>query len=275
MASLTYVDAFSDGPFTGNPAAVCLLGEGADAAWMQNVAAELNLAETAFLVRRPDRDFDLRWFAPAVEVDLCGHATLASAHVLWETGTLDASSPARFHTRSGLLTASKAGDWIELDFPSTPALTVDPPPGLLDAMGVTARYVGRSPFDYLIEVADEASVRAAAPDFTKLKKISTRGVMITAPSGDSKYDFVSRFFAPGAGIDEDPATGSAHCCLAPYWQAKLRKNEFLAGQLSARGATIKVAVAGDRIKLAGKAVTMMRGQLTQQSAIGDKQPAIR
>src|SRR5688500_6033632 len=261
MASLTYVDAFSDGPFTGNPAAVCLLGEAADAAWMQNVAAELNLAETAFLVRRPDRDFDLRWFAPAVEVDLCGHATLASAHVLWETGTVDPSSPARFHTRSGLLTASRAGDWIELDFPATPAVTADPPPGLLEATGVTAKYVGRSPFDYLIEVADEAAVRTATPDAAKLKKISTRGVMITAPSADPKYDFVSRFFAPGAGIDEDPATGSAHCCLAPFWQSKLGKKKFLARQLSARGATIKVAVAGDRVKLAGQAVTMMRGEL--------------
>ena len=261
MASLTYVDAFSDGPFTGNPAAVCLLGDSADAGWMQQVAAELNLAETAFLVRRPDQDFDLRWFAPAVEVDLCGHATLASAHVLWETGTLTPAAAARFHTRSGLLTATRAGDWIELDFPSTPAVAADPPPGLLEAIGVTARHVGRSPFDYLIEVADEATVRAAAPDFTKLRKISTRGVMVTARSADPKYDFVSRFFAPGAGIDEDPATGSAHCCLAPFWQSKLGKKEFLARQLSARGATIKVAVAGDRIALAGKALTMMRGEL--------------
>src|SRR5687768_8912318 len=144
MASLTYVDAFSDGPFTGNPAAVCLLADAADASWMQNVAAELNLAETAFVVRRPDRDFDLRWFAPAAEVDLCGHATLASAHVLWETATLDAATPARFHTRSGLLTAAQAEDWIELDFPSTPAVAAAPPPGLIEAMGVTAKYVGRS-----------------------------------------------------------------------------------------------------------------------------------
>jgi predicted PhzF superfamily epimerase YddE/YHI9 len=263
MTALTYVDAFADRPFTGNPAGVCLLGGAADAAWMQNVAAELNLAETAFLVRRPDRDFDLRWFAPAVEVDLCGHATLASAHVLWETGALDPSSPARFHTRSGLLTASKTADWIELDFPSTPPVTVEPPPGLLDAMGVSARYVGRSPFDYLIEVDDEATVRAATPDFTKLKQISTRGVMITARSDDSKYDFVSRFFAPGAGIDEDPATGSAHCCLAPFWHGRLGKTAFVARQLSRRGATLKVAVAGDRITLAGQAVTMMRGELTQ------------
>ena len=273
MASLTYVDAFSDGPFTGNPAAVCLLREQAEASWMQHVAAELNLAETAFVVRRPDRDFDLRWFAPAAEVDLCGHATLASAHVLWETGTLDAATPARFHTRSGLLTAAQAEDWIELDFPSTPAVAAAPPSGLIEAMGVTAKYVGRSRFDYLIEVADEAAVRAAAPDFTQLRKISTRGVMITAASADPKYDFVSRFFAPGAGIDEDPATGSAHCCLAPFWQGRLGKNTFVARQLSRRGATIKVGVAGDRITLAGKALTMMRGELAQ-SAISNPQSAI-
>jgi PhzF family phenazine biosynthesis protein len=276
MVSLTYVDAFSDGPFTGNPAAVCLLRDAAEASWMQRVAAELNLAETAFVVRRPDQDFDLRWFAPAVEVDLCGHATLASAHVLWETGTLQRSQTARFHTRSGLLTATMAGDWIELDFPSTPPKIVEAPVGLLEAVGVTARAVGRSPFDYLIEVADEATVAAAAPDFAKLKQISTRGVMVTARSANPDYDFVSRFFAPGAGIDEDPATGSAHCCLAPFWQGRLGKNAFVARQLSRRGATIKVAVAGDRIKLAGQAVTMVRGELAesairhQQSAISDQ-----
>ncbi len=271
--SLTYVDAFSDGPFTGNPAAVCLLRDAAAASWMQQVAAELNLAETAFVVRRPDRDFDLRWFAPAVEVDLCGHATLASAHVLWDTGTLERSQIARFHTRSGLLTAVNVGDWIELDFPSTPATAVEPPPGLLEAVGVQARAVGRSPFDYLIEVADEATVAAAAPDFTKLKQISTRGVMITARSSHHDYDFVSRFFAPGAGIDEDPATGSAHCCLAPFWQERLGKDAFIARQLSRRGATIKVAVAGARIKLAGQAVTMMRGELTE-SAVSHRPSAV-
>lgn len=261
MTPVTYVDAFSNGPFTGNQAAVCVLNAGADAGWMQQVAAELNLAETAFVLRRPDTDFDLRWFTPAVEVELCGHATLASAHVLWESGVLNSTATARFHTRSGALTAVRDGDWIELDFPSTPPAAAAAPDGLLEALGVDALFIGRSPFDYLIEVADEAAVRAAAPDFTRLKKISTRGVMVTARSSDPQFDFVSRFFAPGAGIDEDPATGSAHCCLAPFWAERFGRPSFVARQLSARGATIKVAVAGDRIKLSGRATTMMTGQL--------------
>ncbi len=262
MAAVTYVDAFSNGPFTGNPAAVCVLSEAADAGWMQNVAAELNLAETAFVQRRGATDFGLRWFAPVVEVDLCGHATLATAHVLWESGTLAPGDTARFHTRSGVLTARRDGDWIELDFPSTPAAPAEAPQGLLDALGVTPVYVGRSPFDYLIEVADEAAVKSAAPDFARLKSIATRGVMITARSSDPQYHFVSRFFAPGAGIDEDPATGSAHCCLAPYWAGKLGTETFVARQLSSRGAILKLAIDGDRIKLSGKALTMMRGELT-------------
>lgn len=262
MASLTYVDAFADRPFSGNPAAVCLLPQAGEAPWMQRVAAELNLAETAFVVRRPDQAFDLRWFAPAAEVDLCGHATLASAHVLWESGTLDPQAPARFHTRSGLLTAVKSGDWIELDFPVTPAAPVAPPPGLIASLGVSPSFVGRSRFDYLIEVDDERVVSQAKPDFEKLRGVSTRGVMITARSAAPKYDFVSRFFAPAVGINEDPATGSAHCCLAPFWQARLGKTTFLARQLSSRGATIKVRLEGDRVKLAGQAVTMMKGEFT-------------
>jgi PhzF family phenazine biosynthesis protein len=262
MAAVTYVDAFANGPFTGNQAAVCVLRGGADASWMQRVAAEFNLAETAFVTRRPDADFDLRWFTPAVEVDLCGHATLASAHVLWESGALGGGEMARFHTRSGLLTATRDGDWIDLDFPSTPPAPADAPAGLLEAMGLSALQVGRSPFDYLLEVADEAAVQSASPDFLRLKQISTRGVIVTARSADPQFDFVSRFFAPGAGIDEDPATGSAHCCLAPFWAAKLGKSTFVARQLSSRGAIIKVAVSGDRVKLSGQAVTMMRGELT-------------
>jgi PhzF family phenazine biosynthesis protein len=262
MPSMTYVDAFADGPFTGNPAAVCLLPHAADAPWMQRVAAELNLAETAFVVRRADDAFELRWFSPAVEVDLCGHATLASAHVLWESGTLDPHVAARFHTRSGLLTAVKADDWIELDFPVTPAAEVAAPPGLIEALGVSPRFVGRSRFDYLIEVENERAVAETRPDLGKLKTIATRGVMVTARGADSKYDFVSRFFAPAFGIDEDPATGSAHCCLAPFWQARLGTSTFLARQLSPRGATIKIRLDGDRVKLAGQAVTMMKGEFT-------------
>jgi PhzF family phenazine biosynthesis protein len=262
MPSLTYVDAFADGPFSGNPAAVCVLPNPGDAPWMQRVAAELNLAETAFLVRRPDHAFDLRWFAPAAEVDLCGHATLASAHVLWESHALDHQEPARFHTRSGLLTAVKTGDWIELDFPATPAAAETPPPGLIEALGVSPRFVGRSRFDYLVEVDDERAVVDTKPDMNKLALISTRGVMVTARGGDGRYDFVSRFFAPAFGINEDPATGSAHCCLAPFWQTRIGKTTFVARQLSRRGATIKIRIEGDRIKLAGQAVTMMKGEFT-------------
>ena len=262
MPSVTYVDAFAVGPFTGNPAAVCVLPTAGDAPWMQRVAAELNLAETAFLVRRPDDAFDLRWFAPAAEVDLCGHATLASAHVLWETGTLDHHAPARFHTRSGVLTAVKSGEWIELDFPVTPAEAVPAPPGLVEALGVSPRFVGRSPFDYLVEVDDERAVVDTKPDMNRLATISTRGVMVTARGADGRYDFVSRFFAPAFGINEDPATGSAHCCLAPFWQTRLGKTTFVARQLSRRGATIKIRIEGDRVKLAGQAVTVMKGEFT-------------
>ena len=262
MPALTYVDAFADRPFSGNPAAVCLLPSAGEAPWMQRVAAELNLAETAFVVRRADQAFDLRWFAPEAEVDLCGHATLASAHVLWESGTLDPQAPERFHTRSGLLTAVKSGGWIELDFPLTPAEPAAPPPGLIESLGVSPRFVGRSRFDYLIEVDDERVVSQAKPDFATLRGVSTRGVMVTARSADPKYDFVSRFFAPAVGINEDPATGSAHCCLAPFWQARLGKTTLLARQLSSRGATIKVRLEGDRVKLAGQAVTMMKGEFT-------------
>ena len=262
MSPVTYVDAFANGPFTGNPAAVCVLPQAADPAWMQRVAAELNLAETAFVTQRPDEDFDLRWFAPEAEVDLCGHATLASAHVLWESGVLVSGSMARFHTRSGILTAAQADQWIELDFPVTSAEPAEAPPGLLDALGVEPRYIGRSRFDYLVEVADQHAVEAIAPDFGKLRAIATRGVMVTARSAEPGCDFVSRFFGPSVGINEDPATGSAHCCLAPFWQTRLGKSSFLARQLSRRGATIKVCVGGDRVKLAGRAITMLTGQLT-------------
>ena len=229
------VDAFTDRPFAGNPAAVCLMDRPADAGWMQNVAAEMNLAETAFL--HPEGDgFRLRWFTPLVEVDLCGHATLASAHVLWESGRLPAGQEARFYTASGLLTANQVGDWIELDFPATPGVRAEPPPGLIEALGVEPLAVLRSQFDYLVEVKSEAAVRALAPDFTRLRHVATRGVIVTARAEQDAFDFVSRFFAPAAGIDEDPVTGSAHCCLAPYRSAQMGKTSFVAYQASRRAA---------------------------------------
>lgn len=256
------VDAFTDKPFAGNPAAVCVLPEPCGDVWMQHVAREMNLSETAFLLRAED-GFDLRWFTPAVEVDLCGHATLASAHILWETGLLDPQDPARFHTRSGLLTASRRGDEIELDFPATPAEPAPAPPGLTAALGVAPRYVGQSRFDYLVEVESEDAVRGLNPDFGALKALGVRGVMVTSRATTPGFDFVSRFFAPGAGIDEDPVTGSAHCCLGPFWRKQLGQGEFVAYQASARGGIVRVRVAGERVFLGGKAVTVLRGELLQ------------
>ena len=259
------VDAFTDTAFRGNPAAVCLLERAASAEWMQHVAAEMNLSETAFLVPRAD-GFDLRWFTPTVEVDLCGHATLASAHVLWETGRLASEATARFHTRSGRLTATRDGDLITLDFPATVPEPADAPDGLAEALGVNPVHVARSRFDYLVEVEDEATVHSLAPDFRSLAEIDVvRGIIVTA-RGSNGTDFVSRFFAPAAGVDEDPATGSAHCCLAPYWANKLGRNPLDAFQASARGGTLRVEVRGDRVLLSGRAITVLRGELLADPA---------
>jgi len=268
---ITQVDAFTDRPFAGNPAAVCLLPAPADAPWMLDVAREMNLAETAFLV--PQRDgFDLRWFTPAVEIDLCGHATLASAHVLWEDGHLKPETQARFHTRSGLLTADRRGDWIELDFPATPAEPAAPPAGLTAAVGLAPRFVGRSRFDYLLEVDGEEIVRGCKPNFDALARVDARGVIVTSRASASSYDFVSRFFAPRAGVNEDPVTGSAHCALAPYWSAQLGRPELVGYQASARGGTVRVRLRDDRVILGGQAVTVLRGALTAGN-MGGKEAA--
>jgi PhzF family phenazine biosynthesis protein len=257
---IVVVDAFTSRPFTGNPAAVCVLPEEGDSAWMQQVAREMNLAETAFLRPRAD-GFDLRWFTPTVEMDLCGHATLASAHVLWETGLLSPGETARFHTRSGLLTAARQGDWIELDFPATPEEPAEAPPGLAEGLRAAPVYVGRSRFDYLVELADEAAVAGLRPDFGLLAAVEARGVIATSRSADPGFDFVSRFFAPASGINEDPVTGSSHCCLAPFWSRRLGKNGFLARQISARGGVLKARLEGDRVRLGGQAVTVLRSEL--------------
>jgi predicted PhzF superfamily epimerase YddE/YHI9 len=227
---------------------------------MQDVAKEMNLAETAFLLARPD-GWGLRWFTPAVEVDLCGHATLASAHVLWETNRLAADETARFHTRSGVLTAVKRGEWIELDFPATPDEPVAPPAGLVESLGATPRYVGKSVFDYLVELDTEEAVRNLRPDFRGLAKLGSRGVIATSRSADPACDFVSRYFAPAFGIDEDPVTGSTHCCLAPFWSRQLGRTTLLARQLSARGGELKVELKGDRVGIGGQAVTVLRAEL--------------
>jgi predicted PhzF superfamily epimerase YddE/YHI9 len=257
---LFQVDAFTDTPFAGNPAAVCLLPEPRDPAWMQRVAAEMNLSETAFLVRRPD-GFDLRWFTPAVEVDLCGHATLASAHVLWEQGPLRPDEVARFHSRSGLLTARRHGQEIELDFPAVVAEPCAPPAGLLAALSTPACSVGRNRMDYLVELNTEEAVRKLHPDFARLAELPVRGIIVTARASTPGFDFVSRFFAPASGVNEDPVTGSSHCCLAPFWRERLGKDEMRAYQASARGGVVGVRVAGERVLLRGQAVTVLRGEL--------------
>lgn len=254
------VDAFTDKPFAGNPAAVCILPEAADEDWMQHLANEMNLSETAFLVRQED-GFNLRWFTPAVEVELCGHATLASAHILWEQGFLPPDRQARFYTRSGLLSAINKDSWIELNFPAEPEKQTEIPDGLLKAFGVPARYVGKNRYDFLIELESAETVRKIVPDFTLLRSISSRGFIVTSRSDSGQYDFISRFFAPAAGVNEDPVTGSAHCCLGPYWAEKLGREELTGYQASARGGVVKVRIGDDRVYLSGQAITVMRGTL--------------
>lgn len=260
QAPLWTIDAFTDRPFHGNPAAVCLLAEEMPEAWMQQVAAEMQLSETAFLLRDDD-GFSLRWFTPTTEVDLCGHATIASAHFLWSAGHLKPQAEARFQTRSGLLTARERDGWITLDFPATPAEPAYPPHGLEDALGTTAKRVGRSVYDLLVELEDEAAVRAVKPDMRALREIPARGIIITARADTPGYDFVSRFFAPASGVPEDPVTGSAHCALGPWWAAELGRDDLVGYQASERGGVVRVEVRGDRVRLAGHAVTVCRGTL--------------
>ncbi|HYU00113.1 MAG TPA: PhzF family phenazine biosynthesis protein [Gemmatimonadales bacterium] len=257
---IVQVDAFTSTPYAGNPAAVCVLPAARDERWMQDVAREMNLSETAFLLAE-NSGYRLRWFTPAVEVALCGHATLASAHVLWQEGHLAAGAAARFHTQSGLLTAEQRGDWIELDLPATAAVPTPPPAGLCEALGVTPRWTGRSKFDYLLELDSEQIVRSLAPDFTALQRVEARGVIVTSRAATPGYDFVSRFFAPRAGVNEDPVTGSAHCALAPFWSEHLHRTEMTAYQASPRGGVVRVRLAGDRVVLGGQAVTVLRGEL--------------
>ncbi|MFQ5607267.1 MAG: PhzF family phenazine biosynthesis protein [Candidatus Zixiibacteriota bacterium] len=254
------VDSFTDKPFSGNPAAVCVMDSPADESWMQSVAREMNLSETAFLYP-VERGYNLRWFTPTTEVDLCGHATLASAHVLWEGGQVARESALSFQTKSGELGASLDGDIIELRFPLTPASQCAGPAGLVDALGVKPAWIGESVFDFLVELDSEETLRRLNPDFLALSKLKARGVIVTARSSQQRYDFVSRYFAPSFGINEDPVTGSTHCALGPYWSEKLGKTSLRAYQASERGGEMRVTVDGIHAKLGGKAVTVMRGEL--------------
>ncbi|MFH7245362.1 MAG: PhzF family phenazine biosynthesis protein [Spirulina sp.] len=253
------VDAFTDQPYGGNPAAVCVLSEPQPDDWMQRVAQEMNLSETAFLLPEGD-GYRLRWFTPTVEVDLCGHATLASAHTLWSEGHLAPDQEARFYTRSGLLTAQRQGDWIELNFPADPSESIETPEGLAAALGKPPVAVVKSALGYLVELDSAATVQTLQPDFAALGQFPVHGIIVTS-RGEAPYDFVSRFFAPALGINEDPVTGSAHCALSPYWRDRLGKTSFLAYQASGRGGVLQVEDHGDRVVLRGQAVTVLRGEL--------------
>jgi PhzF family phenazine biosynthesis protein len=258
------VDSFTSTLFTGNPAGVCLLEKAADARWMQKVAAEMKHAETAFLSPRAG-DFDLRWFTPTTEVDLCGHATLAAAHILWETDRIPEDSPADFHTKSGVLSCTRHGYGIQMDFPSEPPRleNLDEEATILSALGLTghAKLAGKNRMDVLIVAQDEGILRGTTPDMEAVCSLGGRGVIVTAKSDSPDFDFVSRFFAPAAGVPEDPVTGSAHCCLGPYWAGILGKSDLAGFQCSERGGTVRVAVRGDRVLLQGTAITTLRGEL--------------
>lgn len=259
-----HVDAFTSSPFGGNPAVVLLLQSPTTDAWMQKFAAEMNLSETAFLLPAEASDgfdYHLRWFTPMAEVDLCGHATLASAHILYTTQNYSDGRVLRFSTRSGILTAAQTDDGIELDFPAKREEACPLPSEIEDSLGVFPVYVGRNAFDYLIEIESEILLRGLVPNLQLLKDADCRGLIVTARASNPNYDFVSRFFAPAVGVDEDPVTGSAHCCLAPYWQQRIGKTTMIGYQASKRGGLVKVINVGDRVKLIGQAVTILESSV--------------
>jgi PhzF family phenazine biosynthesis protein len=253
-------DAFTDKPFGGNPAAVCITEKPLSEELMKKIAMEMNLSETAYLVKKDD-EFSLRWFTPAVEVDLCGHATLASSHILFEIGICSKNEPIKFHTKSGVLTSVYKNDSIEMDFPAIEQLEIDSPKELETALGAKPVYTGMTKWNYIVELENEKTLRAVKPDFKILQSLPGWGTIITAKASMNGYDFVSRFFAPEKGVPEDPVTGSAHCVLGPYWQKKTGKNEFKAYQASLRGGTLGVRVEGDRVFLSGKAVTVLMAEM--------------
>jgi PhzF family phenazine biosynthesis protein len=259
--TLYVIDAFTDKPFGGNPAAVCVTEGPQDATWMQRVAQEMNLSETAFLYPLESGGYQLRWFTPGAEVTLCGHATLASAFTLWKIGALPPEAEAHFHTLSGLLSCTREGEWIAMDFPTKAIAPCDTPPGLAEALGAEPRFVGINNMDYLVEVADATTLRGLTPNVTALASLPVRGVIVTSPSDTPEFDFLSRFFAPAVGVNEDPVTGSAHCALGPYWEAKLGKSALVGYQASARGGVVRLEVRGERVLLCGQAVLVSQVEL--------------
>lgn len=255
------VDAFTDKPYKGNPAAVLILKTEKPDHWMQSIAKEMNLSETTFLHRQGE-EYSLRWFTPETEVDLCGHATLASAHILWEEQFFNGEE-IRFTTKSGLLTATRDGNWIQMNFPLEIEQKCVPPRELIEGLGVPYRYIGKNRLDYIVEIEDEETLKGLRPNFDLWKSIK-RGVIITSKSNRPGIDFVSRCFYPALGINEDPVTGSAHCCLGPYWQGKLKKNELTAHQLSNREGVLRVTILEERILISGQAITTLKGELAAE-----------
>ncbi|ABP66287.1 phenazine biosynthesis protein PhzF family [Caldicellulosiruptor saccharolyticus DSM 8903] len=257
---LYQVDAFTDKLFKGNPAGVCILEDSLSEEVMQNIAMEMNLSETAFLQNQGDY-YLLRWFTPETEVDLCGHATLASAHILWEEGYVEKEKEIVFHTKSGILKAKREGEYITLDFPLEEPKATSVPEYLVKALNIPLLYVGKNRMDYLVETESEEILRNLKPDFELLKKVDTRGVIVTAKSSSPEFDFVSRFFAPKVGVNEDPVTGSAHTALAPYWSKKLQKTQLVAYQASKRGGVLKLRIDDQRVYISGKAITFFKAEI--------------
>lgn len=260
--TIVQVDAFTNERFAGNAAGVCVMAEAGTSAWMQQLARETNLAATVFLSSRA-RDFHIRWFTPAHELPLCGHGTLAAAHTLWTEGYVPVEQQITFHYRSGTLTAVRKDDWITLDFPAIPTFPAPAPEALLCGLGAEPRQVSKSHHSYLVEVGSEQEVRALVPDIGRLAQLDIANVIVTSRAASGDFDFISRFFAPSHGIAEDAVTGSAHCCLGPYWAERLDKTTMVGYQASARGGVVRVQVSGDRVGLSGQAVTVLRGRLVR------------
>ncbi len=259
------VDAFTVKPFKGNPAGVCLLEQPRDAAWMQAIATEMRLSETAFLSPKGN-DYNLRWFTPSTEVDLCGHATLASAHILFELGFYDPDETIFFHTRSGVISATFNHGTIELDMPLIRPVPAESSPLLEEILGQVPLAVARSEDKSILlaEIADPAALETFDPDFKKISTLEEINLVITAQTSEGKFDFISRFFSPKTGIPEDPVTGLGHCILTPYWAEKLNKDQLVAYQASARGGTVWCRLGKERVYLGGKAVTLFSGEVLRQ-----------